>query len=155
MDDTPPPLRHHAEVASDISGRLRVRFPRRSRHVLTDLQQALAGEQGIQGVDVNHTAGSLTVTYDPQVHQRTDIVGFLADLDVLVATVLNAPQIDAPLAAEPLPPAALRGAEVLDGLAQRVAGLMRYPVHLRTLVPLSLVGLGAWRSWTQGLGFAM
>src|SRR5438876_822407 len=107
MDDAPQPPRHQAEVASDIPGRLRVRFPSQSRHLLTDLQQALTGEQGIQAVDVNHTAGSLTVTYDPQVHQREDIVGFLRDLDVLLATVLNAPQIDAPLTAESPPPAPL------------------------------------------------
>jgi Heavy metal associated domain 2 len=154
MDDAPS-SRHQAEVASDIPGRLRVRFPRRSRHILTDLQQALAGEQGIQAVDVNHTAGSLTVTYDQQVHQRTDIVGLLRDLDVLLATVLDAPQIDTPPGEKAQPLAALTVADVLDDLDQQVAGLTGYPVHLRTLVPLSLVGLGAWQSWTQGLGFTM
>ena len=154
MEDTPPP-RHHAEVASDIPGRLRVRFPRQSRPVLTDLQQPLAGMHGIQGVAVNHAAGSLTVTYDLQVHKRTDIVDILRDLDVLLATVLQAPQLDAPLAAEPPAPGALTVADVLDDLDQRVAGLTGYPVHLRTLVPLSLVGVGAWRSWVQGLGLEM
>jgi Heavy metal associated domain 2 len=154
-DDTPHPPRPQAEVASDLPGRLRVRFPSRSRHLLTDLQQALASEQGMQAVDVNHTTGSLTVTYDPQVHHRADIVGLLRDLNVLLATVLQAPQIDAPPAEKAQPPAPLTVADVLDDLDQRVAGLTGSPVHLRTLVPLSLVGLGAWRSWTQGLGFAM
>jgi hypothetical protein len=123
--------------------------------VLTDLQQALTREQGIHAVDVNHTAGSLTITYDPQVHQRADIVGLLRDLDVLLATVLQAPQIDAPPAAEAQPPAARTVADALDDLDQRLAGLTGYSVHLRTLLPLSLVGLGVWRSWTQGPGFAM
>ena len=52
-------------------------------------------------------------------------------------------------------PAPRTVADVLDALDQRLAGLTGSPVHRRTLVPLSFVGLGAWRSWTQGLGGTM
>src|SRR5262245_36590953 len=52
-------------------------------------------------------------------------------------------------------PAPRTVADVLDALDQRLAGLTGAPVHRRTLVLLSVVGLGAWRSWTHGLGGAM
>src|SRR5262245_58582364 len=96
MPDTPARSLHHGEVASHIRGRLRVRLHRRSRHqhVMTRLQQAIAAQTGVQGVDVNHTAGSITVQYDAQAHGERGIFSLLEDLDVLIGTVMDAPHIE-------------------------------------------------------------
>ncbi len=153
MPDTPPRSRHHAEVASHIPGRLRVRLHRRSRHphVMTRLKQAIEEQQGVHGVEANHAAGSMTVTYDPQSHQGTDIFGLLEDLDVIVGTALDAPQVEASTAGNGHSKAAVTLAGALDDLDQRVAGLTGHTVNLRTLFPLSLAGLGVWRIWENGL----
>jgi hypothetical protein len=155
--DTPQKPTHHAEVASHIPGRLRVRLHHRSRqrHVMTQLKDSLEGQQGIHGVEVNHAAGSLTVKYDPQVHQGTDIWGVLEDLDIIAATVMDAPQLEAPAEGNGHSTAAKTLTDALDDLDQRVAASTGHTVNLRTLVPLSLAGIGAWRIWEQGLMLEM
>ncbi len=157
MHDTPPRLTHQAEVASHIPGRLRVRLHRSSRqpHVMTRLKQTLEGHRGVQGVEVNHAAGSVTVKYDTQVHQGTDIFGLLEDLDVIVATVLDAPQIEAPAEGSAHSQAAVTFTGALDDLDKRAAALTGHTLNLRTLFPLSLAGIGAWRIWEQGLMLEM
>src|SRR5207253_536769 len=84
MPDTPPPSTHHAEVASHIPGRLRVRLHRRSRHphVMMQLKKTIEEHQGIHGVEVNHAAGSITVKYDEQTHGGPGIFDVLEDLEV-------------------------------------------------------------------------
>jgi hypothetical protein len=155
--DTPQKPTHHAEVASHISGRLRVRLHRSSRqpHTMARLKDALEGQQGIHGVEVNHTAGSLTVKYDPQVHQGTDIWGVLEDLDILVATVMDAPQLEIPAEGSGHSTAAMTLTGALEDLDKRTAALTGHTLNLRTLFPLSLAGLGAWRIWEQGLMLEM
>src|SRR5215831_19149950 len=98
MPDTLPQSTLHAEVASHIPGRLRVRLHHRSRHrhVMMRLKKTIEEHQGIHGVEVNHTAGSITVKYDAQTHRETGIFDLLEDLDVIVGTVMDAPQIEAP-----------------------------------------------------------
>jgi len=157
MPNTPPKSRHHAEVASHIAGRLRVRLHRHSRHshVLTHLQHVLIEQKGIHEVTVNHAAGSVTVKYDTRVHSGTGILGLLEDLDILVATVLDAPHLDAADAGGTQSAAGLTLAGALDDLDQRVLGLTGHTVNFRTLFPLSLAGLGVWQIWEQGLMIEM
>lgn len=157
MQDTPQRPIHHAEVASHTPGRLRVRLHRRSRqqHTMTRLKHAIEGQQGIHGVEVNHAAGSLTVKYDPQVHQGTDIWGVLQDLDIIVATALDAPQLETLAEGNGHSKAAATLTGALDDLDKRAAALTGHTLNLRTLFPLSLAGIGAWRIWEQGLMFEM
>src|SRR5262245_42010163 len=99
MPDTPPRPSHHAHhatVASHIPGRLRVRLHHRSRHphTMIQLQQTIAAQTGVQAVEVNHAAGSVTVKYDMQTHGETGIFGLLEDLDVIIGTAIDAPHIE-------------------------------------------------------------
>jgi hypothetical protein len=157
MPDTPPPTTLHAEVASHIPGRLRVRIHRRSRHphVMMRLKHTIEAHQGIHGVDVNPAAGSLTVRYDAQTYGGMGIFALLADLDVIVGTVTEAPQIEAPPEGEGHSTAAVTLAGALADLDKRVAGLTGHTVNLRALFPLSLAGLGVWRIMESGLMFEM
>src|SRR2546428_6088543 len=132
MPDRPRRPQHHAEVASHIPGRLRVRLHRRSRqqHTMARLKDAIEGQQGIHGVEVNHAAGSLTVKYDPQVHQGTDIWGVLEDLDIIVATALDAPQLEAPAEGNGHSTAAKTLTDALADLDKRVAASTGHTVNL-------------------------
>src|SRR5215471_3727434 len=153
MQETPQRPQHRAEVASHIPGRLRVRLHHRSRqpHTIARLKEAIEGQEGIHGVEVNHAAGSLTVKYDPQAYQETAIWGVLQDLDVILGTTLDAPQIDAPAEGSGHSKAATTLTGALDDLDKRAAALTGHTINLRTLLPLSLAGIGAWRIWEQGL----
>lgn len=157
MPEMPPRSTHHAEVASHLPGRLRVRLHRRSRHphVMMRLQKTIAEHQGIHGVDVNHAAGSITVQYDAQTHGGMGIFDLLEDLDVIVGAVTDAPQIEAPTEGNGHSKAAATLAGALDDLDKHVAGLTGHAVNLRTLLPLSLAGLGVWRIMESGLMFEM
>src|SRR5215831_3105572 len=98
MPDTPSRSTHHAEVASHIPGRLRVRLHRHSRHrhVMMQLKKTIEEQQGVHGVEVNHAAGSITVKYNEQTHEGIGIFGLLEDLDVIVGTVMDASRIEEP-----------------------------------------------------------
>jgi len=117
------------------------------------LKDAIAGQEGIHGVEVNHAAGSLTVKYDPQAYQETSLWGVLQDLDISLGTTLDAPQLEAPAEGDGHSKAAGTLTGALDDLDKRVAALTGHTVNLRTLFPLSLAGIGAWRIWEQGLMF--
>ena len=99
MPDMPSRPIHKAEVASHISGRLRVRLHRRSRHphVMMQLKKSIEEQQGVHGVEVNQAAGSITVKYDEQTHGGTGIFDLLEALDVIVGSVLDAHQIEEPI----------------------------------------------------------
>src|SRR5215475_1236934 len=157
MSDTPPRSTHHAEVASHIPGRLRVRLHRRSRHlhVMMHLKKTIEEHQGVHGVEVNHAAGSITVKYDEQTHGGMGIFDLLEDLDVIVGTVMHAPQIEEPTEGDGYSKAAVTLAGALDDLDKSIAGLTGHTVNLRTLFPLSLAGLGVWRLWESGLMLEM
>ncbi len=56
MDKPEPRTVYHADVASHIPGRLRVRLHRKSRQpsVLRRLKHELTARPGVHGVEVNH-----------------------------------------------------------------------------------------------------
>lgn len=155
MPETPPRSTHHAVVASHIPGRLRVRLHRRSwhQHTITRLKQTIEAQPGVHEVEVNHTAGSVTVKYDTQTHGETGIFGLLEDLDVIVGTTIDAPHIEEAPAdgGNGHSKAAVTLAGALDDLDKRVAEFTGHTVNLRTLFPLGLVGLGVWRIVENGL----
>ena len=157
MPDTSSQSAHHAEVASHIPGRLRVRLHRHSRHqhIMMQLKKTIEEHQGVHGVEMNHAAGSITVKYDEQTHGGMGIFDLLEDLDVIVGTVTEAPQIEDPTEGNGHSKAAMTLAGALDDLDKRVAEFTGHTVNLRTLFPLSLAGLGVWRIMESGLMFEM
>jgi hypothetical protein len=119
------------------------------------LKKTLEEQHGVHGVDVNHTAGSITVKYNEQTHGETGIFDLLEDLDVIVSTVMDAPRIEAPTEGDGHSKAAATLAGALDDLDKRVARVTGHAVNLRTLFPLSLAGLGVWRILQSGLMLEM
>jgi hypothetical protein len=140
---------HHAEVASHIPGRLRVRLPRGSHRpqVLKRIKEGLEEQAGIHGVEINQTAGSATVKYDPDVHTGSGIVGLLRDLDVVVGTVLKVPHIEGEKGEQ----GGVTFAEALADLNQRLTLFTGIPIDLTILLPLSLAGAGLWLIAVNGL----
>jgi Heavy metal associated domain 2 len=156
MSEAQQPV-HHAEIASHIPGRLRVRLDRASRQpqVLHGLKEELAGCPGVHEVAVNPGAGSLTIQYDAHRYPGTGIFGVLEDLDMLVAAVTGAPRLEGPAEGRGPSQAALTVVEALDDLDRRLFGLTGHTLNLRVLFPFGLAGLGVGLTLTNGLGLKM
>jgi len=122
---------------------------------MMQLKKSIEEQQGVHGVEVNQAAGSITVKYDEQTHGGTGIFDLLEALDVIVGSLLDAPQIEEPTAGDGRSKAAVTLAEALDDLDKRVAGLTGHTLNLRSLFPLSLAGLGVWRISESGLMLEM
>src|SRR5215813_3628393 len=123
---------HHANVAHQIPGRVRIRLHQESRHphILQKLKTDLDGQPGVDGVEVNETAGSVTVKYNAQQHTAAGILGLLQDFDVLVGTVMEAPHIEDEDHSKH-GKAALTLAGALDDLNQQLSALTGHTVDLR------------------------
>jgi len=122
---------------------------------MMQLKKTIEEHQGVHGVEMNYAAGSITVKYDEQTHGAMGIFNLLEDLDVIVGTVMDAPQVEEPTGGNGHSTAALILAGALDDLDKRVAEFTGHTVNLRTLFPLSLAGLGVWRIMESGLMFEM
>jgi copper chaperone CopZ len=119
---------------------------------MTRLKHAIEAQQGVQGVDVNHAAGSITVKYDAPTHGERGIFGVLEDLDLLIGAVIDAPHIEAaPAEGHGHSKAAGTLIGALDGLDKHVAEFTGHTMNLRTLFPLTLAGLGVWQIVKNGL----
>jgi hypothetical protein len=153
MSEPKPRQVHHAEVASHIPGRLRIRLPRSSRypHILNRIKNQLEQKQGIPEVGVNHAAGSLTVNYDHRLHKGTRIFELLEDLDVIAGTVMDVPHIDGAGSERGSNAPALTFADALNDLSNRFAALTGLNLDLKVLLPLTLAGVGVWRIAVKGL----
>jgi len=148
---------HHAQLAHHIPGRLRVRFPRENRrsHIMERLKEDLLTQTGIQAVGTNHAAGSVTVSYDPQQHSNTGMLGVPEDLGVIVSTMIDAPHIEVGTREKGPSAAALSLSGALDDLNQRLAAWTGNVIDLLALFPLSLVGVGLWQVRQHGLMLEM
>jgi hypothetical protein len=142
MHESPRQLGYQAEIASDLPGRLRLRFRRGQPHpqILDHLQATLTARPEIREVSVNPAARCLTLHYDATRHSRTGILGVLADLDVLVSAVTGAPQLEDVTV------------QALDDLDRRILAVTGQRLNLRTLFPLGLAGLGLALTLKNGLG---
>jgi hypothetical protein len=134
-----------------MPGRLRLRFRQARQHpeLLDRLQTALEARPEVRAVAANPAATSLTVTYDAQRYSETSLLAVLADLDVLVAAVTGAPQLEAPAGPSQ---AAVTVMEALDDLDRRVLALTGHTLGLRVLFPFGLAGLGIVLTVENGLG---
>src|SRR5207248_1676493 len=117
-------VKPHASVVHHIPGRMRLRLHKDGRHphVLQQLKTELDAQPGVRGVEVNETAGSVTVQYDAQQHTAAGILGLLQDFGVLVGTVIEVPHLEAEDHSGHSK-AALTMAGALDDLDQRLSAL--------------------------------
>src|SRR5712691_277748 len=134
---------HHAKVVHHISGRVRIRLHKDSRHphVFQQLKTDLGAQPGVHGVEVNQAAGSVTVKYDSQQHSASGIVGLLQDLDVLASVVMEAPLIEGTEEERSgvHSKAALTLAGALDDLDRQLSVWTGHTIDLKLLFPLGLV----------------
>jgi len=153
MNESEPRLVPHAEVASHIPGRLRIRFHRNRRqpHELNRIKNELEQKQGIPEVEVNHSAGSLTVKYDHHLHRGARIFELLEDLDVVVGTVMDVPRIDGTVSERGNDTPTVTFADALNDLNNRFSTLTGLNIDLKVLLPLTLAGVGVWRIAVNGL----
>jgi Heavy metal associated domain 2 len=145
MDESPRQQGYQAEIASDLPGRLRLRFRRGQPHphILDHLQATLTARPEIREVSVNPAAHCLTLHYDASQQSCTGLLGVLADLNVLVSAVTGAPRLEDVTV------------QALDDLDRRVLALTGQRVNLRTLFPVGLAGLGLALTLKNGLGLGM
>jgi len=145
--------KYHAHLAHYIPGRLRVRLRRGERrsYVMEHLKYDLLTQPGIDAVDVNHAAGSVTVSYDPHQHSDSSILGLLQDLDVVFGTMLDLPHWEEGTGETGLSTGALSVSGALDDLNRRLANWTGNVIDLRVLFPLSAVGFGLWQIRKHGL----
>ncbi|CAL1241767.1 HMA2 domain-containing protein [Candidatus Methylocalor cossyra] len=136
---------HRARIASHVPGRLRVKLTpgRSTAGILAQIKADLEARQGIHGVAVNATTGSLTVEYDPQRHTSAGILGLLEDLDVLVESLTHTGLGSGG--------ATLTVGEAIDDLNARLSRFAHLPIDLRAVLPLGFVGLGVWSILRNGL----
>ena len=146
----------HARVVHHIPGRMRIRLHKDSRHphALQQLKTDLGAQPGVHGVEVNETAGSVTVTYDAQQNTAAGILGLLQDFGVLVGTVIDVPYLEAEDHSGHSK-TALTLAGALDDLDRRLSTWTGHTVDLKLLFPLGLVGAGLWQISKHGLMFEM
>jgi hypothetical protein len=145
MHESPRQQGYQAEIASNLPGRLRLRFHRGQLHpqIWDHLQATLTARPEIREVSVNPAARSLTLHYDATRHSHTGILGLLADLDVVVSAVTGAPQLED------------LTVQALDDLDRRILAVTGHRVNLRTLLPVGLAGLGLALTLKNGLGLGM
>ena len=159
MQESTRTAKPHARVVHHIPGRVRIRVHKDSRHphALQQLKTDLVAQPGVHGVEVNETAGSVTVKYDSQQYSAPGILGVLQDLDTLTSLVMEAPHIEGTDKEKDggHSKTALTVAEALDDLDRRLSALTGQTVDLRVLFPLGLVGAGLWQISKHGLMFDM
>ncbi len=139
-----------ARVASQVRGRLRVKFDHGSRDTdhLKRIEQYLESQPGIGDVVVNAATGSMTIPYDHAKRDGKGIFELLQDLDVVVESALHPPSVDEAVAEPGRHPSFTQAVDDLDGYVRRTLGV---PVNLRLLLPLALVAAGAWSIARRGL----
>ena len=140
-----------AKVASQVRGRLRVKFDRHSRDQaqLEHIGRYLEAQSGIGHVVVNAATGSMTIRYDHAKRHGDDIFGLLKDLDVMVESTLHPPSFEEPGQGRkhgyPSLPEAI---DDLNAYVQRTIGV---PLNLRLALPLGFVAAGVWSIARRGL----
>lgn len=143
-----------ALIASDITGRLRIRLRRemRSESGMASLAHGLRSRVGISQVDANSRTGSVTVQYDAQTHTRDGIIAMLRDLGVIVGAVTGSATLGASQNGRSLTGDQI--AQAFDDLDGRISDATGMRLDLKVLFPLSLFGIGVWRTAVAGLGLS-
>jgi hypothetical protein len=137
-----------AKVASQVRGRLRVKFGRHWRHKakLEEIERYLEAQPGIGDVIVNPTTGSMTIPYDHAKQDGDGIFRLLQDLDVVMESTLHAPSLDE--AAVDNGHRSL--SDAIDDLNAYVRKSIGVPVNLRLMLPIGLVAAGMWQIARRG-----
>jgi hypothetical protein len=137
------------KVASQVRGRLRVKFGRHWRHKakLEEIARNLEEQPGIGDVIVNPTTGSMTIRYDHAKQDGDGVFRLLKDLDVVMESTLHPPSLDE--AAVQNGPWSL--ADAIDDLNAYVRKSIGIPVDFRLMLPIGLVAAGIWQIARRGL----
>lgn len=136
----------HWRLASDIPGRLRLRMARGAEHLtLKQIADALEGKPGIVRVETNTRTRSILINYG---RERDELLTMLHDAGIVLAeassTGAEAPGGEGSSGVE----------NALADLETRLHALTGMDVKMRTLFPLGLAALGAWRTAVCGLGLS-
>lgn len=143
-----------ALIASDIAGRLRVRLRRdvRSPETFARLSEALLERDGVDGVDTNEQAGSVTVRYDEARCSRDQILAVFRDVGIVIGTGAEAHRRrHAPRGRSGVSDDIVGMVDIVDGRLSRLTGRR---VDLRLVLPITLAAIGIWRVANSGLGIA-
>ncbi len=135
---------HHARIAHQLPGRLRIKLDHTSRapQTMHAIQHGLAKRKGVKAVSADPTTGSMTIHYDT--HQSRDhILGFLNDLDVVTAAVTQAPTVGEGGTTD-----FASAVEQLGAYIQNTTGI---PLDLRLTLPLGFAAAGVYSIATEGL----
>lgn len=146
---------HQARVASHVPGRLRIKLSPESRHpsVLNRINEHLGKHDAIDKVNVNAATGSVTVNYNPQQHNVSEIRQVFEDMDVIFGNLSEAPSIDASLSTNGKSEAPLTFVGAVEDLNKRLSQMTGVNINLKIALPLAFVGVGVWTILRSGLRF--
>lgn len=140
-------------VLSHTSGRLRLRIlgsPKYRRRAVQQLARSLAERNDIRDFHVNPVTGSVTLLYEGDA-ETPDVVTMLAQAGIAA----DEPSADG---VHRLEPAGM--SETATGILGTVTQLdamfsraTQRRLDLKSAVPLTLLGLAAWKIATQGIGW--
>lgn len=142
-----------AQIMSDTPGRLRVRVRRDRRHqgFMEHLRTGIDGRDGIDGVRTNAATGSVTVRYDWQQLDGSDVLALLSDLGVVAGQLVEGPEAELPSGDTSTAAAGIMGS--LDDLDRRLSKLTGRTVDLKLLFPLGLGAIGVYKLLNDGFQF--
>lgn len=142
------PNKVSARIASLVPGRMRLKLPRAHRDAaaMGHIKTHLESREGVHGVTVNATNGSLTVRYDEKRHGTAGILGWLEDLDVVVESIGHLPAVDSP---EQNSPEGFLAA--MDDLNRRIRSITGLPINIKLALPLAFASAGVWSILRRGL----
>ncbi len=145
--------RHHAQVASAIPGRLRIKLHplHRSQETMDGIKRGLDPQGGVHDVRLNRSTGSITVRYDHGRHSTESILGLLEDLDVVVQSLGHAPVMEKPEQGTGEGVGSEGFLAAVNDLNQRIYGKTGIPVDLKIVLPLAFACAGLWSIGKKGL----
>ena len=149
-----------ATIVSDTAGRLRVRLRRSRRHPqdMATIRDRVCARSGIDGVDINPTTGSVTVSYDHTRRTRDDVVAMLKDVGVVFGEISGAGDtLSGVLSAGKEGGGRSTTAQgivgAVDDLDRRLSALTGRTLDLKLLFPAALGAFGLIKIARDGLQF--
>lgn len=147
------PQRHRGRIASLVPGRLRVKLHRESRapQVMERIKDNLQSKEGIEGVKVNPSTGSISVQYDHAHLSTSGILGLLEDLDVVIESTIPAPEVEESGAIGRGYAQSEGFIAAINDLNRRIYAASGVPIDLKIVLPLTFAGAGIWSIAKKGL----
>jgi hypothetical protein len=121
--------------------------------VLNRIKEHLGKHDGIDQVNVNAATGSVTVNYNPQQRNVTEIRQVFEDMDVIFGNLSDAPSVDASLLTSGKGEAPLTFVGAVEDLNKHLSQMMGIKIDLKIALPLAFVGVGLWTVIRNGFKF--